>query len=61
MSFRNLQDCTHEAVLAGLLFSLLLKQTLNNLRSQPFHGLGSTEQTVTLLPRHWHSLVVGPL
>lgn len=45
MSLRNHQDYTLEAVLAGLLFLLLLNQIFNNLRSQPLHGLGSVEQT----------------
>lgn len=59
VSLRNCWDYTLEAVLAGLLLLLLLSQTFNNLKSQPFHCLGSAEQTSKLLPQCWRSLLAG--
>lgn len=50
MSLQNRQNYTLEAVLAGLLFLLLLNQVFNNLKGQPFHGLDSAERTLSLPP-----------
>lgn len=61
MSLRHCQAYTLEAMLAGLLFLLLLSQTFNNLTSQPFHSLGSAEQTFSLFPRHLQFPLAGQL